>query len=115
MKKMFFFVLSTAALLLMTTAQNAQAQSSETPKVEFGVHYTLLRTTGFGDLNSSDSGIGGRVTYNLSDGFGIEGEVNQFPQGGRANLSTLASVESKKTQALFGVKYGMRSEKFGIF
>jgi hypothetical protein len=117
MKKMFFFVLSTAALLLMATTQNAQAQSSETPKVEVGVHYTVLRTTGFGDLgfNSTDSGVGGRLTFNLTEGFGIEGELNTFPQDGRVNLANLSSINSHKTQALFGVKYGMRSEKFGIF
>jgi hypothetical protein len=116
---MFFFVLAAAALLLTVTTQNAQAQStSETPKIEVGVHYTFLRTsdgpTGVG--NTNDSGVGGRVTYNLSDGLSLEGEVNQFPQGRRFNLNNGGiSLDNKKTEGLFGVKYGLRTEKLGIF
>jgi hypothetical protein len=112
MKKMFFLVLSTAALLLMVSTQNAQAQSSETPKVEVGVQYTLLRLR---DFDTTDNGVGARVTYNMADNFSIEGEMNFFPQS-RPNFATGGlSVDSKRTQGLFGVKYGLRSEKFGIF
>src|SRR5215475_11520799 len=117
MQKMFFFALGVAALLLMAPAPNAQAQSkSETPKVEVGVNYTLLRTNGAGIIDStSDSGVGGRITYNLANSLAIEGEYNFFPQDGRVNLASLAAIDSHKTQGLFGVKYGMRSEKWGIF
>ena len=64
MKKMFFFAPVMAALLLMAPAPNAQAQSqSEVPKYEVGVNYTLLRTNGAGLIdNTSDSGVGGRVS-----------------------------------------------------
>ena len=117
MRKTFLFVLVTAAALLMVPAQNAQAQShSETPKVEFGAQYTFLRLRDF-DIN--DSGVGGRLTYNVTDNFGIEGEANFFPER-RPNFATLQlppffSVNSRRAQGLFGVKYGMRSEKLGIF
>jgi Outer membrane protein beta-barrel domain len=116
MRKMFFFVLAAAALLLMVPTQNAQAQSqSETPKVEIGAHYTLLR---FRDFDITDSGVGGRVTFNLTDNFGVEGELNVFPQK-RTNDSPLTTfplfVDSSRTQGLFGVKTGLRSEKAGIF
>jgi len=119
MRKMFFFVLAAAALLLMVPAQNAQAQGrSETPKVEVGAQYTLLR---FRDLfvdgdGVTDSGVGGRVTFNLSDNIGIEGELNFFPQK-RSNSLTVFPlfVDSTRTQGLFGVKTGLRSEKAGIF
>jgi hypothetical protein len=110
MRKMFFFVLAAAALLLMVPTQNAQAQS-ETPKVEIGAHYTFLRLR---DFDTNDNGVGTRVTFNLADSFGLEGELNFFPQG-RVNFATLASANSRRTQGLFGAKYGMRSEKFGIF
>jgi hypothetical protein len=109
---MFFFVLAAAALLLMVPAQNAQAQS-ETPKVEIGAHYTLLRLR---DFDVTDSGVGGRVTFNLADSFGIEGELNFFPQKRTDSLTTpLLFVDSTRTQGLFGVKTGLRSEKAGIF
>jgi outer membrane protein with beta-barrel domain len=122
MRKTFFLSLAAAALLLMVPAQNAQAQSSsETPKVEVGVNYTLLRTFGFNlediggpNLNSTDSGVGGRVTFNLNDNISVEGEYNVFPQD-RINLGNLSSINSNKSQFLLGGKYGMRSEKFGIF
>jgi hypothetical protein len=112
MRKMFFFVLAAAALLLMVPAQNAQAQS-ETPKVEIGAHYTLLR---FRDFDVTDSGVGGRVTLNLTDNFGIEGELNVFPQKRTDSLTTSPLfVDSSRTQGLFGAKTGLRSEKAGIF
>jgi hypothetical protein len=112
MRKMFLFVLAAAALLLMAPAQNAQAQS-ETPKVEIGTHYTLLRLR---DFDTTDNGVGTRVTFNLADSFGIEGEVNFFPER-RDNLAFFSPLylDSRRTQALFGVKYGMRSQKAGIF
>jgi hypothetical protein len=111
MRKMFFFVLAAAALLLMVPAQNAQAQSSETPKVEVGAHYTLLRLR---DFDITDNGVGGRVTFNLADSFGLEGELNFFPQR-RDNFANLTSSDGRRTQGLFGAKYGMRSERAGIF
>jgi hypothetical protein len=110
MRKMFFFVLAAAAFLI--PAQNAQAQSrSETPKVEVGVQYSLLRFT---DADVTDSGVGGRVTYNLSDNFGIETEFNFFPQE-RLNFANFSSIDSQRMQGLFGAKYGIRSQRFGIF
>jgi hypothetical protein len=112
MRKMFFIVLAAAALLLTVTAQNAQAQSSETPKMEIGVQYTLLRLR---DFDTTDNGVGTRVTYNLADSFSIEGEFNYFPQSRPNFANGLLSVDSKRSQGLFGVKYGLRSESFGIF
>jgi hypothetical protein len=117
MRKMFLFVLAAAALLMMVSAQNAQAQS-EAPKVEIGAHYTFLK---FRDLiidgdGVEDSGVGGRVTFNLNDSFGIEGELNFFPQKRSNSLTAFPLfIDSTRTQGLFGVKTGIRSEKAGIF
>jgi hypothetical protein len=117
MRKMFLFVLAAAALLMMVSAQNAQAQS-EAPKVEIGAHYTFLK---FRDLiidgdGVEDSGVGGRVTFNLTDSFGIEGELNFFPQKRSNSLTAFPLfIDSTRTQGLFGVKTGIRSEKAGIF
>jgi hypothetical protein len=112
MRKMFFLGLAAAALLLTVTAQNAQAQSSETPKVEVGVHYTLLRLR---DFDTTDNGVGTRVTYNLTDNIGLEGEINFFPKE-RPNFALLSASNSRRTQGLFGVKYAIaRSEGAGIF
>jgi hypothetical protein len=112
MRKMFLFVLAASVLLMMVPAQNAQAQS-ETPKVEIGAHYTLLRLR---DFDTTDSGVGGRLTLNLADSFGLEGEINFFPQK-RDNFAFVRPLylDSRRTQGLFGVKTGLRSEKAGIF
>jgi outer membrane scaffolding protein for murein synthesis (MipA/OmpV family) len=112
MRKMFLFVLAAAALVTIVSAQNAQAQSrSETPKIEIGGHYTLLR---FSDFDQSDSGVGSRITYNASDNFSLETEFNFFPER-RVNFANLTSGDSRRMQGLFGAKYGVRTEKFGIF
>ena len=112
MRKMFFFVLAAAALVLMVPAQNAQAQS-ETPRIEFGVHYSMLRLH---DFDATDHGVGTRLTINITDGLAVEGEYNFFPRG-RDNLAapTGSSGVSQRSQGLFGVKYGMRSGKVGVF
>jgi Outer membrane protein beta-barrel domain len=112
MRKMYIFVLAAVALFLTVPTQNAQAQSrSETPKVEIGAHYTLLR---FSDFDTTDSGVGARLTYNLSNNFGLETEFNFFPQE-RLNFANLTSPDTRRTQGLFGAKYGVRTEKAGIF
>src|SRR5215510_5207707 len=112
MRKMFFLALAATALLLMVPAQNAQAQS-ETPRVEIGLQYSRLSLH---DFDATDHGVGTRLTMNITDGLAVEGEVNFFPRG-RDNLAapTGFSGVSQRTQGLFGVKYGMRSEKAGIF
>jgi len=112
MRKMFFFVLAAAALLLMVPAQNAHAQS-ETPRVEFGVQYSRLSLRNF---DATDHGVGARLTMNITDGLAVEGEFNFFPRG-RDNLAapTGFSGVSQRSQGLFGVKYGMRTERVGIF
>jgi hypothetical protein len=113
MQKMVSIVLAGVALLLTVTAQNAQAQSSsETPKMEIGVQYTLLRLR---DFDTTDNGVGTRVTYNIGNPLSIEGEFNYFPQSRPNFANGLLSVDSKRSQGLFGVKYGLRSESFGIF
>ena len=110
MRKMFFFVLAAATLLLIGMPQTGQAQS-ETPKVELGAHYTVLRLR---DFDTTDSGVGGRLTFNITDGFALEGELNVFPEK-RVNFANPFYLDSRRTQGLFGVKYGIRSEKAGIF
>jgi hypothetical protein len=112
MRKMFLFVLAAAALLMTVPAQNAQAQSrSETPKVEIGAHYTLLR---FSDFDTTDSGVGSRITYNASDNFSLETEFNFFPER-RLNFANLSSGDTRRMQGLFGAKYGVRTDKVGVF
>lgn len=110
MKNTFFRMLFALGLIIMAGAPIAFAQS-DAPKVEVGAHYTLLR---FRDFDTTDSGVGGRLTFNLSDSFALEGEFNFFPEK-RRNFAEPFYLDSQRYQGLFGVKYGVRGDSAGIF
>jgi len=125
MKKYLPLMLLFVDLLMLSSSQCVFAQS-DAPKLEAGVQYSLLRLKAqqpFNnpifeiidpDFTTSDSGFGGRITSNLTDSFSLEGEVNYFPEE-RQNFSEPLYINSKRTQGLFGVKYGKRSDRAGIF
>jgi hypothetical protein len=52
-------------------------------------------------------GGGVRLTYNLNRFLAVEGEMNYFPETGLDKV--------RKIQGQFGVKSGMRFNKFGLF
>ncbi len=106
MPKRVFRILATATVLLLITNVLAHAQSTA-PKFEIGAQFALTRLR---DLNETDFGVGGRITYNITDNIGVEGELNFFPR----ELVGFA-LSSFRTQGLFGVKTGLRSERAGIF
>jgi len=83
---------------------NALAQT-DAPKVEIGGHFTYARLRNF---PANDTGVGGWLTFNITDNIGVEGEYNYFP-------GTVPGGSSSREQALFGVKTGIRSESAGIF
>jgi hypothetical protein len=87
----------------------SRAQQHDAPKVEVGGHFTTLEARFpdcFGPCGATSAGGGARVGYNVTDYFGLEGEVNFFPQ--RIALG-------RATQAQFGAKAGKRWRKFGLF
>jgi Outer membrane protein beta-barrel domain len=100
-------MLMAATALLTLTSVLAQAQiRNDTPKFEIGGQFVVTRLS---DLDDTNTGGGGRLTYNFTDNIAIEGELNYFPQ----DLGLIASTSSY--QGLFGVKTGIRSERAGIF
>lgn len=125
MRKILSIGLFMAALLMLIPTSAALAQS-ETPKVEIGVHYTMLRLKSRSPLNNpvfqivdpdyvaTDHGFGGRLTFNLTDHIGLEGELNYFPEQ-RANFSEPLYINSRRLQGLFGLKAGARGDRMGIF
>lgn len=114
--------LSLAALFFGWTA-NARAQ--EAPKLEIGIQVTALKLGDFKlavpDLSESQRGAGGRVTFNITDHIALEGEVNTFPNNFRISVPQLNQLVTRKLsrdrvdQFLFGVKFGVRSNHFGLF
>ena len=110
MLKKSFFALIVAVILLSFQSRPACAQSN-TPKLELGAQYTLIHISVDGSQPTTDSGVGGRIGYNLTDHFGIEGEINFFPQKRRTGIY----IDRQKAEGLFGVKVGTHSDKVGIF
>jgi len=96
--------------LFYSGSQSVFAQS-DLPRVEVGAHYTLLR---FGEFDTTDSGVGGRLTFNLTNSFAVEGEFNFFPEKRRHFIEPFY-INSQRYQGVFGAKYGVRKDKFGIF
>jgi Outer membrane protein beta-barrel domain len=108
-----FFRTLTVTVLFSLTAVLAYAQS-DTPKMEVGVQFGLTRLR---DLGETDTGMGIRLTYNLTNSIAAEGEFNYFPKD--LTVPTVSGADltysKNRTQGLFGVKYTfLRGDKFGI-
>lgn len=98
------------------------AWKSSRPKFEVGAHITSLT---FNPPESpvslpaipgenrpiTETGLGGRFTFNLLDSVGLETEINDFPASD--GISTGAS--GRVLQGQFGVKAGKRLRWFGVF
>lgn len=109
-------VVAAAAVLCLPAA--ARAQSPE-PRLEVAANLNLLRVSDFGATNA---GLGGRVSFDLTRTFALEGEVGFFPNdrlsGEEFNLGTgpfRIVSDRRRTDVLVGIKAGMRSERVGVF
>jgi hypothetical protein len=98
-------------LCLFSVPGDIRAQAQEdAPKVELGVQFTSLTVNESGSTN--EAGVGGRITYNLTDNLALEAQFDFFPNGDRFRGSRAGG---RIAQGLFGVKAGKRFEKFGVF
>ena len=106
-----------AAVAALVGISDAAAQS-ELPRYEAGVQVSVLRLSDFGSTNT---GIGGRFSFNLSRWAALEAEGAFFPQDDIA-LPPTALIDNlrvrhsrKRTEAFFGAKLGYRWDRFGLF
>jgi hypothetical protein len=111
MKRNLFLTATAIIFALMLNAPTVHAQKEDAPKVEVGVFFTSL-TLHDPDFGSGETqpGVGGRLTYNLTDNIAVEGELNIQPERARA-----FSSGGDLLQGQFGIKAGKRYEKFGIY
>jgi hypothetical protein len=86
---------------------HARAQS-DYPRIETGVQLTALVLDS--PVNGGGLGLGARFGYNLTNHFGLEGEINRFPGAGTLNAPNLSV-----TDGLFGVKAGLLARDTGVF
>lgn len=140
--KIIFGLIATLSIILVHGSlcefQSQSRRERESYRFELGVHYTSVIFDEFdpGDVfvrrygirpesfldNRFESGIGGRFTYNVDNQLALEGEVNFIPsiatraeRAARGRDRILGFPGGEKTQALVGVKYGIRRNRFGVF
>lgn len=87
-------------LLLTLVLHESVIAQQEEPKIEAGVHLSVLG-------RSATIGGGGRLTFNLTRNLALEGELNYFPSSGSNNTRIF--------QSQLGVKAGLRFDRFGVF
>lgn len=110
-----------SALLIVTGLSGLARGQSEEPsqqsKLEIGAQITGIGIKDPQSLNDlfprREVGVGGRVSYNLNSYFALEAEVNFFPRNYRQVRTNFTG--GRLTQGLFGLKAGIRRNKFGIF
>ncbi len=112
MKKLFFVVSIFAGISFLVNHENAFGQS-DIQKYEVGGQFSSRNITfkdkGYEDGGIWNSGAGGRFSFNVNKQIALESEVNFFSKDSRRNPS------GSKSQWLFGIKAGIRKEKFGVF
>lgn len=96
------------SLLFILIAHQAVMAQTEEQKIEVGAQFTVLGRAGSPLFDNATSiGGGGRVTINLTKHLALEGELNYLPSAGFYNV--------RRFQGQFGVKSGLRFERFGLF
>jgi Outer membrane protein beta-barrel domain len=105
----FKSIIAFCALLLFMSIHSAyaRAQSNE-PKIEVGVQFSALGG-GASQWFENQTSVGGgiRLAYNFTRYLALEGEFNY--------LSDAAFNNSERYQGQFGIKTGMRFDRFGVF
>ncbi|PYS47315.1 MAG: hypothetical protein DMF68_16355 [Acidobacteria bacterium] len=112
--KRYAIILLAVTMPLLVNSQ-ASAQQDETKKFEVGAQFSMLGIAdefdeGFG--TRAEPGVGGRFTFNLTEKLSLEAETNFFPRNDRA---TAFRSGGRAVESFFGVKFGKRFQKFGVF
>jgi Outer membrane protein beta-barrel domain len=102
-------IITLCVLLLFMTIHHeyVSAQSNES-KIEVGAQFSVLGGgPGYWNYDPTSVGGGGRLTFNLTRYLALEGELNYFPSAG--------FNDTRRFQGQFGVKSGLRFDRFGVF
>ena len=108
------FLIGAVLLFLFLNVQQTFSQSLSR-KAEIGGQFVLLKVSDDpgeqfpapNDIEDTLVGGGIRFGYNISNSLAIEAEGNIFKRP--------SDREGRRSQGLFGVKWGKRNEKSGIF
>ena len=99
--------LSFLGFLILSGTSSIHAQDFE-HRFEASVGYSLLRADFLAGEPSTESGILGRLGYNLHDSLSVEGEISLFPQG-------LGVPSRGFVTGFFGARYGPQFQHIGVF
>jgi hypothetical protein len=104
-------ILSGLCLLLLSPPCRAQELPT---RFEVGSLFTYLRVPFSPPINEQNQiAIGGRLSWNFSKHFGLDGEIDASPVQ-TANLKT-AYQGGYLLQSFLGIKAGKRWDRFGMF
>jgi hypothetical protein len=73
------------------------------------------------DFDRTNAGLGGRVTFDLTDWLAIEGEGRFFPADDVRQAASpltpdlLITYSRRRAEGFFGAKLGVRGERMGVF
>lgn len=101
---------------------SAAVANDTTPRFEVGAQFTSLTMNPprqlagspviFGENRpQTETGLGGRFTFNLNDSIALESVINYFPTAD----GNAAGATGRILQGQFGVKAGKRFKRFGFF
>ena len=112
-----FLIPALMVSVIYGVAHGQSARQSPPSKIEVGALFSVL---GIKDANGltelfprREVGIGGRFTYNLNRHLALDTEVNFFPRDFRKFTTNFTG--GRVTEGLFGLKAGIRKNKFGVF
>ena len=104
-------------IILASLMPDRVASAQSLGRFEVGGQVSALRIQDFG---STPAGFGGRVSYDLLDWLSVESELNFFPRDtitldAQPGGDLRVAYRRQRSEAVFGPKLGMRSERFGVF
>jgi len=115
--KMRCLVVPIVSVLWVCPARVASAQPAQ--RFEASAQASLLRLS---DFNATNAGVGGRVSFSLTNLVALEGELTFFPRDTIKGTEFSTSFGGyrvvsyrRRTDALFGVRIGTRGERLGAF
>ena len=116
-QKRTFILVGLMLAALNGLARGQSAPQSQKSRIEVGAVFSVL---GINDANGlsdlfprTEVGVGGRFTYNLNRHLALEAEVNLFPRDFRKFTTNFTG--GRMTEGLFGLKAGIRKNRFGVF
>ncbi len=113
----FILPLAVVFVLVIACASAARAQNfADNSKWELGGHYAFLtlpsQCNSGSTCESSNSGLGGNLTYNLSSWVGVDTEMDFFANNGNASTNLTGG---NVTEGLFGLRFGPTTRRWGLY